>query len=238
MVLSVKDREFENPGVVLAEHKAILSAIRSGDPDRACGRSGRTSRPTRNVSRRSSPSASDPPPGRRTGLERRRVWPRRPSVAPSASSPDARLSLTGAGLNSLRFRPSRPTGPPTAPPSPAHRPTSSTAYRRAGGARRGRRTPRLVRVMVPTSHAAWVDPGVCVNSLGYRHVPGTKVVYREHGQERSFGIASLHLLARHLGVVHFGAVLRSVVTGIVRPAHHQPRRPRPPGRLLTRSVHA
>jgi DNA-binding GntR family transcriptional regulator len=35
MVLSVEDREFENPGVVLAEHEAILSAIRSRDPDRA-----------------------------------------------------------------------------------------------------------------------------------------------------------------------------------------------------------
>lgn len=34
-VLSVEDREFENPGVVLAQHEAILSAIRSGDPDRA-----------------------------------------------------------------------------------------------------------------------------------------------------------------------------------------------------------
>ena len=35
MVLSVEDREFENPAVVLAEHSAILSAIRSGDGDRA-----------------------------------------------------------------------------------------------------------------------------------------------------------------------------------------------------------
>jgi DNA-binding GntR family transcriptional regulator len=35
MVLSVQDREFEHPGVVLAEHEAILSAIRAGDRDRA-----------------------------------------------------------------------------------------------------------------------------------------------------------------------------------------------------------
>lgn len=35
MVLSVEDREFENPGVIVAEHEAILTAIRSGDPDRA-----------------------------------------------------------------------------------------------------------------------------------------------------------------------------------------------------------
>lgn len=35
MVLSVEDREFENPAVVLAEHEAILSAIRSWVPERA-----------------------------------------------------------------------------------------------------------------------------------------------------------------------------------------------------------
>ena len=35
MVLSVEDREFEDPAEVLAEHEAILSAISSGSPDRA-----------------------------------------------------------------------------------------------------------------------------------------------------------------------------------------------------------
>jgi DNA-binding GntR family transcriptional regulator len=35
MVLSVADREFENPTVLLSEHEAILDAIRSGDPERA-----------------------------------------------------------------------------------------------------------------------------------------------------------------------------------------------------------
>jgi DNA-binding GntR family transcriptional regulator len=35
MVLSVEDREFENPDVLVAEHEAILSAIQSGHPDRA-----------------------------------------------------------------------------------------------------------------------------------------------------------------------------------------------------------
>ncbi len=34
-MLSVKDSEFENPDALLAEHEAIVSAIRSGDPDRA-----------------------------------------------------------------------------------------------------------------------------------------------------------------------------------------------------------
>jgi DNA-binding GntR family transcriptional regulator len=35
MVLSVEDREFESPDVLLAEHEAIVSAIRSGDSARA-----------------------------------------------------------------------------------------------------------------------------------------------------------------------------------------------------------
>ena len=35
MVLSVEDREFENPDEILAEHEAILSALRTGDPDDA-----------------------------------------------------------------------------------------------------------------------------------------------------------------------------------------------------------
>ena len=38
MVLSVEDREYENPAALLAEHEAILIAIRSGDPGRAAAR--------------------------------------------------------------------------------------------------------------------------------------------------------------------------------------------------------
>jgi hypothetical protein len=74
---------------------------------------------------------------------------------------------------------------------------------------------RLVRVIVPAYDAAWINPGVCVNRLGYWHVPGARVVYREQGQERSFGIASLISWRGVWYVVHFGAVLRTVVTGIV-----------------------
>jgi DNA-binding GntR family transcriptional regulator len=35
MVLSAQDREYDNPAALLAEHQAILTAIRSGDPARA-----------------------------------------------------------------------------------------------------------------------------------------------------------------------------------------------------------
>jgi hypothetical protein len=74
---------------------------------------------------------------------------------------------------------------------------------------------RLVQVIVPAYDAAWVYPGDCYNSEGYWHVGGARVVYREHGQERSIGIASLISWRGVWYVVHFGAVLRSVVTGIV-----------------------
>jgi len=74
---------------------------------------------------------------------------------------------------------------------------------------------RLVQVIVPTYDAAWVYPGGCYNSAGYWHVGGARVVYREDGQERSLGIASLISWRGVWYVVHFGAVLRSVVTGIV-----------------------
>jgi hypothetical protein len=88
---------------------------------------------------------------------------------------------------------------------------------------------RLVRVIVPMSDAAWINPGVCANSLGYWHVSGARVVYREHGQERSFGIASLISWRGVWYVVHFGAVLRSVVTGIVDQPAAGPGVPGPAG---------
>lgn len=80
--------------------------------------------------------------------------------------------------------------------------------------RRGRRA-RLVRVIVPTALAAWIDPGVCSNSVGYWHAGGARIVYRQHGQLRSIGIASLISWRGRWYVVHFGAVLRSGAYGIV-----------------------
>ena len=88
---------------------------------------------------------------------------------------------------------------------------------------------RLVRVIVAGYDAAWIYPGVCANSIGYWHVDGARVVYRQHGQERSFGIASLISWRGVWYVVHFGAVLRSVVTGIVDQPATGPGVPGPPG---------
>jgi hypothetical protein len=88
---------------------------------------------------------------------------------------------------------------------------------------------RLVRVIVAGDDAAWVDPGVCDNSIGYWHVSGARVIYRQHGQERSIGVASLISWRGVWYVVHFGAVLRSVVTGIVDDPEPGPGVPGPAG---------
>ena len=88
---------------------------------------------------------------------------------------------------------------------------------------------RLDRVIVPKAYAAWVYPGVCHNKIGYWHVPGARVVYREHGKERSFGIASLISWRGVWYVVHLGAVKRTVVTGVVYQPAAGPGVPGPPG---------
>ena len=87
----------------------------------------------------------------------------------------------------------------------------------------------LVRVLVAGYDAAWVYPGVCDNSIGYWHVSGARMVYRQHGQERSIGIASLISWRGVWYVVHLGAVLRSAVTGIVDDPEPGPGVPGPAG---------
>jgi hypothetical protein len=88
---------------------------------------------------------------------------------------------------------------------------------------------RLVRVIVAGYDAAWVYPGICDNSIGYWHVSGARVVYRQRGRELSFGIASLISWRGVWYVVHFGAVLRSAVTGIVDDSEIGPGVPGPAG---------
>ena len=72
--------------------------------------------------------------------------------------------------------------------------------RRAGHGR------RLVRVDVPASFAHWVAPGACYNRVGYYEVPNARVVYRDAGTVRSFGIASMISWRGVWYVVHLGAV--------------------------------
>jgi len=73
----------------------------------------------------------------------------------------------------------------------------------------------LVEVQVPASYAHWVNPGACYNGVGYYEVPNSRVVYREHGELRSFGIASMISWRGAWYVVHLGAILRSGAGGEV-----------------------
>jgi hypothetical protein len=88
---------------------------------------------------------------------------------------------------------------------------------------------RPVRVIMPTAATVWVPPGACYNAVGYWHAAGARVVYRAHGQERSFGIASLISWRGVWYVVHLGAVSRSAATGIVDDPAVGPGVPGPPG---------
>lgn len=88
---------------------------------------------------------------------------------------------------------------------------------------------RLITVIVPAGYAAWVSPGGCYNNVGYWHVPGARVVYRQDGQLRSFGIASLISWRGDWYVVHFGAVLRGGGYGEVDDPAAGTGSPGPPG---------
>ncbi len=77
------------------------------------------------------------------------------------------------------------------------------------------RRARLVSVQVPSSYGHWVPPGVCYNSIGYYEVPNSRILYREGGRLRSFGIASMISWRGVWYVVHLGSVLRKEDVGVV-----------------------
>ncbi|HEY7966923.1 MAG TPA: hypothetical protein VID68_07835 [Solirubrobacteraceae bacterium] len=81
---------------------------------------------------------------------------------------------------------------------------------------------RLLGVRVVASYAHWVPAGVCANSIGYFEMPNARVVYREAGAVRSFGIASMISWEGVWYVVHFGAILRATDSGQVDDAASGP----------------
>jgi hypothetical protein len=93
----------------------------------------------------------------------------------------------------------------------------------------GARHATLVRVIVPPAGAAWINPGVCYNAVGYWHAGGARLVYRQHGQVRSIGIASLISWRGRWYVVHLGAVLRAGSSGVVDAPATGPGVPGPAG---------
>jgi hypothetical protein len=76
-------------------------------------------------------------------------------------------------------------------------------------------TARPLRVDVEPSYGHWIEPGVCDNGIGYYEMPNARVVYRDSGRTRSFGIASMISWRGVWYVVHLGAVLRPADTGVV-----------------------
>jgi hypothetical protein len=87
----------------------------------------------------------------------------------------------------------------------------------------------LVKVIVPTQYAQWIPPGYCYNSIGYWHVPGSRVVYRQNGTTKSIGVASFISWRGDWYVVHLGALVRSGAYGIVDNPSQGEGVPGPPG---------
>ena len=87
----------------------------------------------------------------------------------------------------------------------------------------------LTKVIVPTQYVQWIPVGACYNKLGYWHVPGSRVVYRENGVTHSFGISSFISWRGDWYLIHFGAEVRSGAYGIVDDPETGQGIPGPPG---------
>jgi hypothetical protein len=88
---------------------------------------------------------------------------------------------------------------------------------------------KLLQVIVPTEYATWIPPGACYNSIGYWHVPGSRVVYEQGGATRSFGITSFISWRGDWYLVHLGALSRPAPVGIVDDPEPGAGVPGPPG---------
>lgn len=87
----------------------------------------------------------------------------------------------------------------------------------------------LVKVVTPTQYAQWIPAGACYNSTGYWHLPGSRLVYREGGVTRSFGLASFISWRGVWYLIHLGALVRSATYGIVDDPETGPGVPGPAG---------
>jgi len=87
----------------------------------------------------------------------------------------------------------------------------------------------LVEVVTPTQYAQWIPAGACYNSTGYWHLPGSRLVYREGGVTRSFGLASFISWRGVWYLIHLGALVRGAAYGIVDDPETGPGIPGPAG---------
>ena len=87
----------------------------------------------------------------------------------------------------------------------------------------------LVSVESDPSLAAWIPPGACENTIGYWHLPGTRLVYRSGGRIFSVGVASLISWRGVWYVVHLGPNPRPSNVGTVDSPQAGPGVPGPGG---------
>ena len=87
----------------------------------------------------------------------------------------------------------------------------------------------LTKVVPQAQYAQWIPVGACYNSIGYWHLPGTRLVYRADGVTHSFGIASFISWRGTWYVIHLGALVRSGAYGIVDDPETGPGIPGPSG---------
>jgi hypothetical protein len=88
---------------------------------------------------------------------------------------------------------------------------------------------KLLKVIVPAEYAIWIPPGACYNNIGYWHVPGSRVVYKQDGATKSFGVTSFISWRGDWYLVHLGALSRPVAVGLVDDPAPGPGVPGPPG---------
>ena len=89
-------------------------------------------------------------------------------------------------------------------------------------------TAQLLTVRANALYATWITPGACENRFGYWHLPGVRLVYRDHGV-RSFAVASLISWRGEWYVVHLGPNPRPVDIGTVASPALGAGTPGPPG---------
>jgi hypothetical protein len=87
----------------------------------------------------------------------------------------------------------------------------------------------LLAVESNPSLAAWIPPGACENTIGYWHLPGTRLVYESGGNTYSFRIASLISWRGVWYVVHLGPNPRPSNVGTVDDPQVGPGVPGPGG---------
>ena len=219
-----------SPGQPLPTAKS--SVTRTGSPSVAAPSP--TGSPTPHVTASASPTALPVAPGA-GALPQTRAFPRTDSVAFRNAMADLWLAVTTGNPRFARpgFFPVAAYQQVKAEPYPAADWQDRLWYDFVLDVRAAHRLlgsgATLDRVIVPRTYAVWVYPGSCYNRVGYWHAPGARVVYREHGQERSFGIASLISWRGVWYVVRLGAVQRTAATGIVDQPAAGPGVPGPPG---------